>query len=179
MSDKQVTAREFAAICFRILGVVILLSGIAQALFTLPSVAESDWTMWGIARLVGLLASLVLLGVVGLPLIFHAERLVSWLFPESDKTVAIAVTGRELLACGLALTGAWFLATNLPYLVRVAGELLWYSEGGRRAQAGPEFLGRIAFDALGSVVAAAIGWVLFRHASGITAWWGARGQGGK
>lgn len=179
MPDRQITARDFAALCFRILGVVILLNGIAEWLFVFPSVAQGDWTLWGVAKLVGLLASLAFLGAIVLPLVFHAEKLVAWLFPETDKTVFISLTSRELLTCGLALIGAWFLAGSLPYLARLAGEIVWYSEGDRRAQLGPEFLRGIAFDALGSAFAAALGWVLFRNAARISAWWGATSRGGK
>jgi hypothetical protein len=175
--ERHIKVNEFAALCFRILGVVILLRGLAQALFMVPSVAEGDWSAWGFARLLGLLVSLVFLGAVALPLIFHSEKLVGWLFPKSEKTIALAVSGRDLLMIGLALIGAWMLAGHLPYLARLAGELIWNLEGGRRGQLGQEFFVRAVFDSLGGIFTCVVGWLMFRFAGGMTEWWESRTQG--
>lgn len=173
MSDHQFTGPELAALSFRILGVVILLSGISQSLFLLFGAVQADWSAW---NLLGLLATVVFVGVVALPLVFHSESLVAWLFPKSDKTAALGVSRRDLLMCGLALVGAWLLATNLPYLGRLASELLWNLEGTRRSQLGPEFLRRAAFDGLGSVFTCVAGWLLFRYSGSIAAWLEERGS---
>ncbi len=170
------TGREFAALCLRIVGVVILLSGFAQAVFMM--LGAGQWDM-ALPVFVAGLASLVVAGAIALPLIFHSETLVAWVFPKSDETIAFAVSRRDLMMCGLFIIGAWILATNLPYLVRLAGHALWSGEGGRRAALGgpelaSEFFTRLAFDALGSVLAAAAGWVLFRYAGEITDWWESR-----
>lgn len=178
MSERRINEREFAALCFRILGVVILLTGLVQLLLTLPSFLQGDWSGLGIAWLLSLLIALVLLGVVALPLIFHSESLVAWLFPESDKTITLAVSRRSLLMCGLALVGAWILAGNLPFLARLAGEVIWNAEGGRRAELDPAFFSRAAFEALSSIAACVIGWMLFRYSARITDWWESRARGG-
>ena len=179
MPEQQMTGHELAALCLRILGVVILLSGLAQAVFMAFGIGQWELFLGG---LVAGLASLVVIGAMALPLIFHSETLVSWVFPKSDRTIAFAVTRRDLLACGLFIVGAWLLATNLPYLARIGVEVLWYAEGERRAALGMELSGEffenLAFDALGAVFAAAAGWVLFRHARNITDWWESKSGGG-
>ena len=177
MSERHISEREFAALTFRILGVVILLGGVARALFILPSVAPGDWSTWAMAKLLGFFASLVLLGVVALPLVFLSKKLAAWLFPESEKTVSFAVSGRGLLMCGLALVGAWLLAVNLPYLMSLAVEAVWLAEGSRRSQVEASFWTQAAFDMLGAVFACVAGWVLFRYSGGITDWWESRSRG--
>ncbi len=174
MSDRQMTGAELAALSFRILGVVILLSGLAQSVFLLLGVAQSDWSPW---NLLGLFATLVFLGAVALPLLFYSEWLAAWLFPKSDKTIAVGVSRRDLLMCGLALIGAWLLAGNLPYLARFATEILWNAEGTRRFQVSPELLSRTTFGALGSAFTCVAGWLLFRYSGRIADWWEERAQG--
>ena len=171
MSERQISAPEFAALVFRIVGVVILLSGIAQGLFTMLVIAEGGWSFW---NLFGMLFSLFFIGAIALPLIFRSEALVRWVFPESERTIGLPVSRRDLLMCGLALVGAWILATDLPYVARVAGQLLWNLEGTRRSQMGPELVSQAMFDALGSVFAAVAGWLLFRYSDRIADWWEAK-----
>ncbi len=177
MSERPVTVREFAALTFRVLGVVILLGGLAQALFLIPTLAQGDWANWGFTALLALLTSLVFTAAVALPLIYHSDTIVNWLFAESEKTIVFALSGRDVLRCGLALVGAWFLATHLPYLARLAAEALWNAEGGRRAELAPTFFSRVALEALGSVFTCVAGWVLFRYAGRITDWWESRARG--
>ena len=177
MSERHVTVREFAALTFRVLGVVILLGGLAQTLFLIPTLAQGDWASWGFSAFVALLTSLVFTGAVALPLIYHSDTIVNWLFAESEKTIVFALSSRDLLRCGLALVGVWFLATHLPYLARLAVEALWNAEGGRADSVGPDVLRRVAVQALGSVFACVAGWMLFRYAGRITDWWESRARG--
>ncbi len=171
---EHVTEREFAALCFRILGVLILLSGLAQALLLVPNMAQADWSSWGMASLMAMLMSLVVVGAIALPLIFHSESLVAWLIPKSEKTIGLAVSRRDLLMCGFALVGAWILAGNLPYLARLAAEVIWQAESSRRAQLDPEFFGQVAWEALNSFLASVVGWALFRYSRRIADWWESR-----
>ena len=179
MPEQQMTGRELAALCLRIVGVVILLSGLAQAVFMAFGIGQWEGFLGGL--LAGL-ASLVVIGAMALPLIFHSETLVSWVFPKSDTKIACAVTRQDLLVVGLFIVGAWILATNLPYLARLGVEVLWYAEGERRAALGmelsAEFFESRAFEALGGLFTVIAGWVLFRHAAKLADWWESRSAGG-
>ena len=171
------TGREFTALSFRILGVVILLVGLSQAVFTLFAVAQQVLSGLFWVSMLGFLIPMVLFGLIALPLIFHSESLVARLFPESEATIALAVSRRDLLMCGLALVGAWLLATNLPYLARLTFEVLWSAEGTRRAEVDPTFLSLYAFDALGALLVCVVAGLVFRHSGSITDWWESKTQG--
>lgn len=171
MSNRQMTGPEVAALAFRILGVVFLLSGLAQALFLAMGQLQDPSSLWMLLGLVGVLA---FTGALALPLIFHAETLVRWFFPPSDTAFGLAVSRRSLLTIGLVLVGVWVLASNLPYLARLASQVLWLAEGTRRADLQPEIFSQMAFDALESVFACVAGWLLIRYAAKITGWWEAK-----
>ena len=178
MPGRPMTAGEVAALAFRILGVVILLIGLAEGLFValgqfqIFGLVESDFSLWDLA---GLLVVFLFLGAVALPLIFHAEGLVRWLFPPSDKTVDLALSRRAVLTIGLLLVGVWILATNIPYLARLASQTLYFAEGTRRELLPEEFFGDMAFEALQTVFACLAGWALARYAGRIAAWLEAKG----
>lgn len=169
------TGPELASLAFRILGVVLLLSALAQSLFQVLGAGQQGWLPWG---LVGIVLTLLFAGVVALPLIFHSESLVRWFFPESDATIEISLTIRDLLACGLALIGAWLLAVNLPYVARLGVELFWNAGADRRPEIDEALYKGIAFDVLGGLLSCVAGWVLFRHAGRISGWWEQRARGG-
>lgn len=169
------TGGELAALVFRVLGVVLLLSGLAQALLQLLGAVQEDWLVWG---LLGLALTLFFTGAVALPLIFHSESLVAWLFPKSEKSLSVGVTRSDLLACGLALVGAWLLATNLPFLARLGVEVFWGAGAGRRPELDDAYFTGAAFDAIGSVFSCVAGWALFRYSGRISDWWESRVRGG-
>ena len=115
------TTRDLGIVGLRLLGVVLIVNGLAgfSALAGF-SVAEIDRMagFWAVAQV----SSSALLLFAGLVLVMAAYRLAAVLFPGGTAAVAGTLGRRELVGVLFAVLGAYVLTEAVPNLVRLGLE---------------------------------------------------------
>jgi hypothetical protein len=170
------TGRTLAAIAFRVWGVVLfvgaLVSSAAQvAVFTMsPPIAEATFyrAIW-IVTLAGP-------GVVGVAIVVLADRIATWIVPETPP-LAIDADRFDLAAIGFGIAGIFVVVSGLQDVASIVYAALTKPDWLRGESSSSYVWGQQRVAIVRVVVEAVAGVVLILGRDGLaSAWWRLRGR---
>ncbi len=163
--------QDLGKLAFVLTGIYALIAALPllQALISMPFFPEEYSGRGAVIVLAWLLPLLVLVST-GIGLIVRRERLVQWLFQDSDNHESAALRIEEIQDLAFAVLGIFLVISTLPKLGSVASALI-NLRGMENIQ---EYLGVFRDNLmfyLGTIAKLIVGSYLFMYAHSVGNWW--------